>query len=404
MRRSPDPPKPWASTGTPSARSGPPYHMTDMIAAEPALARTDRRAGSGRPGPRRRLAGAIRDGVDRRRSRRRHRLRDFRARRSRGGRDVARGGCRGRSAARDDRERPGVRALARRADARARDRRLARGRHAGDVCRARGGAGRGRANGRHHRERPLARRGACGRDGRDRRSSIRAGATQSDISARWSRQPRWRPSCRADRSTRRELERILDAGASDTTAAEADRGEPRRRRPGHRPRVREPTAPAGRELVLKIEEASWLPSAFRDLETFLHGHLPRPARTPASSSFSRIALGATRVSTRARTALAAARAVGVRSAAILAADLAPRLDPSLTPAGRLLVARGAGPLGARRRADRDRDAAPAPDRTTGPCPRDESGPDAPGRPGLPRSRGAALPARRPRARLTGAAP
>ena len=32
--------------------------------------------------------------------------------------------------------------------------------------------------------------------------------------------------------------------------------------------------PAGRELVLKLEEASWLPSAFRDLETFLHGHLP----------------------------------------------------------------------------------------------------------------------------------
>ena len=32
--------------------------------------------------------------------------------------------------------------------------------------------------------------------------------------------------------------------------------------------------PAGRELVLKVEEASWLPSAFRDLETFLHGHLP----------------------------------------------------------------------------------------------------------------------------------
>ena len=32
--------------------------------------------------------------------------------------------------------------------------------------------------------------------------------------------------------------------------------------------------PAGRELVLKVEEATWLPSAFRDVETFLHGHLP----------------------------------------------------------------------------------------------------------------------------------
>ncbi len=35
----PGPPDPWAATDTPSARSGPPYHMTDMIAAEPALAR-----------------------------------------------------------------------------------------------------------------------------------------------------------------------------------------------------------------------------------------------------------------------------------------------------------------------------------------------------------------------------
>ena len=33
------PPDPWESTSTPSTRSGPPYHMTDMIAAEPSLAR-----------------------------------------------------------------------------------------------------------------------------------------------------------------------------------------------------------------------------------------------------------------------------------------------------------------------------------------------------------------------------
>src|SRR6478752_5349866 len=33
------PPEPWESAPTPSARSGPPYHMTDMIAAEPSLAR-----------------------------------------------------------------------------------------------------------------------------------------------------------------------------------------------------------------------------------------------------------------------------------------------------------------------------------------------------------------------------
>jgi hypothetical protein len=32
----PGPPDPWASTDTPVRRSGPPYHMTDMIAAEPS--------------------------------------------------------------------------------------------------------------------------------------------------------------------------------------------------------------------------------------------------------------------------------------------------------------------------------------------------------------------------------
>ena len=34
----PGPPDPWASTSRPSERSGPPYHATDMIEAEPALA------------------------------------------------------------------------------------------------------------------------------------------------------------------------------------------------------------------------------------------------------------------------------------------------------------------------------------------------------------------------------
>ena len=34
----PDMPDPWAGTSVPAARSGPPYAMTEMIAAEPALA------------------------------------------------------------------------------------------------------------------------------------------------------------------------------------------------------------------------------------------------------------------------------------------------------------------------------------------------------------------------------
>lgn len=95
--------------------------------------------------------------------------------------------------------------------------------------------------------------------------------------------------------------------------------------------------PAGRELVLKVEEASWLPSAFRDLETFLHGHLP--ATGPATG----LVLVLTdrncrppRVA-RARQALAAARVIGLRTAAIVTAEVGATLDPALTPAGRLIV-------------------------------------------------------------------
>jgi fructoselysine-6-P-deglycase FrlB-like protein len=96
--------------------------------------------------------------------------------------------------------------------------------------------------------------------------------------------------------------------------------------------------PAGREMTLKVEEASWLPSAYRDLETFLHGHLPA---TGADSGLVLILVdraGRIERLTRARQALAAAQVLGIRSAAILAADLDAELDAGLTPAGRLLIA------------------------------------------------------------------
>ena len=95
--------------------------------------------------------------------------------------------------------------------------------------------------------------------------------------------------------------------------------------------------PAARELVLKIEEASWIPSAMRDLETFLHGHLPA---TGESTGLVLILADrdhrAERLA-RARQALAAARVLGIKVAAILAADAASALDHGLTPAGRLIV-------------------------------------------------------------------
>jgi fructoselysine-6-P-deglycase FrlB-like protein len=100
--------------------------------------------------------------------------------------------------------------------------------------------------------------------------------------------------------------------------------------------------PAGRELVLKVEEASWLPSAFRDLETFLHGHLPA---TSASTGLILILTDRDRRPERVertRQALAAARVIGLRAGAIVTADVDAALEPGLTPAGRLVVAEAPG--------------------------------------------------------------
>jgi fructoselysine-6-P-deglycase FrlB-like protein len=95
--------------------------------------------------------------------------------------------------------------------------------------------------------------------------------------------------------------------------------------------------PAARELALKVEEASWLPSTMRELETFLHGHLPA---TDASTGLVLILTdrdGRDERLGRALDALAAARVVGIRVAAILARDLDAAVPAELTPAGRLLV-------------------------------------------------------------------
>ncbi len=94
---------------------------------------------------------------------------------------------------------------------------------------------------------------------------------------------------------------------------------------------------AGRELVLKVEEASWLPSAYRDLETFLHGHLP--ATGPDTGLILLLADRDHRTErlARAKQALTAAQVVGIRTAAIIAAGLDAALPAELTPAGRLLV-------------------------------------------------------------------
>jgi fructoselysine-6-P-deglycase FrlB-like protein len=95
--------------------------------------------------------------------------------------------------------------------------------------------------------------------------------------------------------------------------------------------------PAARELALKIEEASWVPATMRDLETFLHGHLPAmDSTTGLVVLVTDRAERAARVG-RARQALAAAKVVGIRAGAIVARDVHGQLDADLTPAGRLRV-------------------------------------------------------------------
>ncbi len=94
---------------------------------------------------------------------------------------------------------------------------------------------------------------------------------------------------------------------------------------------------AGRELTLKIEEGTWLPAAYRDLETFLHGHL---AATDPSTAV--VAIATDRRASAARTerlagALRAARVIGMPTAAIVSASVDTTLPPELTSLGRIVV-------------------------------------------------------------------
>jgi fructoselysine-6-P-deglycase FrlB-like protein len=95
--------------------------------------------------------------------------------------------------------------------------------------------------------------------------------------------------------------------------------------------------PAARELVLKLEEGTWIPAAMRDLETFLHGHLP--STDPGTGLVLIMAeprAHADRVA-RAGQALEAAGIIGIRVAAIVSSTVSARLDPALTPLGRIVV-------------------------------------------------------------------
>jgi len=92
-----------------------------------------------------------------------------------------------------------------------------------------------------------------------------------------------------------------------------------------------------RELALKVEEAAYVPSAVRDLETFLHGHLPAtgPDTVAVLVLLERGSLEARTL--RARQALRAAAETGIRAAAILGSDASALIPAELSPAGRIVV-------------------------------------------------------------------
>jgi glucosamine--fructose-6-phosphate aminotransferase (isomerizing) len=100
--------------------------------------------------------------------------------------------------------------------------------------------------------------------------------------------------------------------------------------------------PAGRELALKIEEATWLPTAMRDLETFLHGHLPAMDEQTGIVLVLADRDGRAERSARAQQAMAAAGRVGGRATGILAEALDSDWPAFLLPVGRLLVPESPG--------------------------------------------------------------
>ncbi len=95
---------------------------------------------------------------------------------------------------------------------------------------------------------------------------------------------------------------------------------------------------AARELALKIEEGARLPASALQLETIRHGHL---AAADERTGLVLVLTDAERwgetIIERGRAVLRSAEALGMPAAAIVAADLGDDLPISLTPAGRLAV-------------------------------------------------------------------
>jgi glucosamine--fructose-6-phosphate aminotransferase (isomerizing) len=101
-----------------------------------------------------------------------------------------------------------------------------------------------------------------------------------------------------------------------------------------------PDLVTARELALKISEGARLPAVAYDVETILHGHLAAATRwTGLVLVATDEALRPAGFAERARDVLAAARAIGMPAAAILGERTAGATPPDATPAGRIVLAR-----------------------------------------------------------------
>jgi len=358
----PGPPDPWSSTDTPVRRSGPPYHMTEMIAAEPGLGRRILARHAGADSGAAALAAAV-------------------AEAARNGEPIIVTGC-----GTSEHASLGVADILREA---------ARAAGLPGVGAVSAQAfelsleppGSGLVVGVSHEGATSATNAAlaAARDAGARTALITVtgrspGAALADIvletgelDQSWCHtigyvSPMLAASAVGAHLSGRALDgdtvaRILADGTRDETGAE--------RIAGHLADVAHliviasgADRTAARELVLKVEEASWLPSAYRDLETFLHGHLP--ATGPDTGL---VLILADRMARRSRAwhPVRGDTGSGHRRRRGCGAD-------ACRPTHRL---RGVGPAGSGRRAVRDGDSAPADHGAPRPRERHRSGPDPP---------------------------
>lgn len=99
---------------------------------------------------------------------------------------------------------------------------------------------------------------------------------------------------------------------------------------------------AARELTLKVEEGAQIPSSMRDLETMLHGHLAGTGSDTGLVLILADAAGRGPRTARALGLLRACRELGISVGLIGSAVVAGEIDIDLTPAGRALIPDEAG--------------------------------------------------------------